>query len=189
VRNNWTGYYGKGIYWGNVNGPIAKFGDTFWWSKNSNGAGIFRFVESDVKGQAVDSEEPAPAAGSLLTSFAIRGLAVDNVNGYIYAASQAHKIIFCFDMQGNFVKLVDNFGADDGVGGESENAFVTGMAIDVNEDGEGYLYYAYRGPAGSDDPKHKSGIKRYKLNDDAATPEFFIEGVEAYGIAIDHQLR
>ena len=189
VRNNWTGYYGKGIYWGNVNGPIAKFGDTFWWSKNSNGAGIFRFLESDVKGQPVDAEEPAPESGSLLTTFAIRGLAVDEVNGHIYAASQAHKIIFCFDMQGNFVKIVDMLGADDEEGGQSENAFVTGMAIDVNEEGEGYLYYAYRGPAGSDDPKLKSGIKRYKLNDDAATPEFFIEGVEAYGIAIDHKLR
>jgi len=189
VRNNWTGYYGKGIYWGNVNGPIQKLGDTFWWAKNSNGAGVYRFLESDVKGEPVSSEEPAPESGSLLTSFAIRGIAVDEVNGHIYAASQAHKVIFCFDMDGNFVKIVDALGADDGVGGQSENVFVSGMTIDVDENGDGYLYYAYRGPAGSDVPTQKSGIKRYKLNDDAAAPEFFIEGVEAYGIAIDHQLR
>jgi len=105
VRNNWLGYYGKGIYWGNVNGPIAKLGDTFWWAKNSNGAGVFRFLESDIKGQAVSAEEPAPAAGSLLNSFTVRGMAIDELNGHIYIASQSHKAIVCFDLAtGGFEK-------------------------------------------------------------------------------------
>jgi hypothetical protein len=78
---------------------------------------------------------------------------------------------------------------DDGEGGASETLFVTGMDIDVDQDGNGYLYYAFRGVDGVEDPAQKSGIKRCKLNDDTATPEFFVEGVKVYGIAIDHQLR
>ena len=80
VQNTWLGYYGKGIYWGNVNGPIMRRGDTWWWGKNSNGAGIFRFTEADIKGAPVEAEEPEPAAGSLLTTFTIRGMVIDEVN-------------------------------------------------------------------------------------------------------------
>lgn len=190
VMNNWLGYYGKGISYGNVNGPITKIGDTFLWAKNSNGAGLFRFVESDIKGSAVDPDAPVPASGAILNTYAIRGMAIDKVNNHIYVASQAHKMIFCFDLTtGVFVKLVDRPGVDDQVGGQTETVFVSGMAIDVDENGDGYLYYAYRGPAGSDVPAQKSGIKRYKLKDAAATPEFVLEGVEAYGLTIDHTLR
>ena len=185
VQNTWLGYYGKGIYWGNVNGPIMRRGDTWWWGKNSNGAGIFRFTEADIKGAPVEAEEPEPAAGSLLTTFTIRGMVIDEVNQRLYVASQSHKVIFCFDLDGNYIKIVEAFGADDDPPTSNENIFVSGMAIDVDENGDGYLYYAYRGPEGSEDPKLKSGIKRYKLNDDAAVPEFYIEGVEAYGLAID----
>jgi hypothetical protein len=65
-------------------------------------------------------------------------------------------------------------------------------------DGE-YLYWAYRGPqppSGSDpeeyyqaNPLHRSGIKRIKLTDEVPVVEYFIEGVEAYGIAIDQMAR
>lgn len=185
VQNNWLGYYGKGIYWGNVNGPILRRGDTWWWGKNSNGAGVFRFTESDIKGAPVEAEEPEPAAGSILTTFTIRGMVIDEVNQRLYVASQSHKVLFCFDMEGNFIKIVEAFGADDAPPTSNENVFISGMAIDVDENGDGYLYYAYRGPEGSEDPALQSGIKRYKLNDDAAEPEFYIEGVEAYGLAID----
>ena len=185
VANNWLGYYGKGIYWGNVNGPIFKRGDTWWWGKNSNGAGVFRFTESDIKGGPVEAEEPAPEAGAILGTFTIRGMVIDEVNQRLYVASQSHKVLFCFDLEGNFIKIVEAFGADDDPPTSNENIFISGMAVDVDENGEGYLYYAYRGPEGSEDPKLQSGIKRYKLNDDSATPEFYIEGVEAYGLAID----
>jgi PKD repeat protein len=189
VTNNRLGYYGKGIYWGNINGPFTKLGKTFWWAKNTTGAGVFRFYESDIKAEAVSAEEPVPEAGAILGTFTVRGMAIDEVNGRVYIASQSHKSVFCFDMDGKFIKLVDNIGADDGEGGTVENLFITGMDIDIDESGNGYLYYAYRGPDGAVEPKYKSGIKRYKLNSDSATPEMYIEGVEAYGIAIDHKLR
>jgi PKD repeat protein len=189
VQNDWLGYYGKGIYWGNINGPITRIGNTFWWGKNSTGAGVFRFTEADIKGQPVTEDDPVPAAGSILTTFTIRGMAIDQVNGRIYVASQSHKMIFCFDMNGTFLKLIDPIGADDGEGGESEDIFITGMDVDVDESGNGYLYYAYRGPEGSEDPKLQSGIKRYKLNDPSAVPEYYIKGVRAYGLAIDQQAK
>ena len=65
-------------------------------------------------------------------------------------------------------------------------------------DGE-YLYWAYRGPqppSGTDpeeyyqaNPLHRSGIKRIKLNEEKPVIEYFIAGVEAYGIAINQTPR
>ena len=64
------------------------------------------------------------------------------------------------------------------------------MAVD-----DKYLYWAYRGPqppAGADpetyyaaNPLHRSGIKRISLTEETPVVEYFISGVEAYGIAID----
>jgi hypothetical protein len=184
VRNSWLWYYGNGIGWGNINGPFSIVDGTYWFTKNTNGAGIFRFNDVDIKG------EDKPAAGTLLDKYKIRGMAIDEVNGHIYVAEQSYKMIVCFDLNtGDFIKVVDGPLQDDGEGGASETLFVTGMDIDVDQDGNGYLYYAFRGVDGVEDPAQKSGIKRCKLNDDTATPEFFVEGVKVYGIAIDHQLR
>ncbi len=192
VRNNWLGYYGKGISWGNTNGPITKFNDLYWWAKNSTGAGIFRFNSGDILGRAKEDTDPVPAAGQFFASgtYKVRGMVIDEVNGHVYVADQGRKAILKFDINsGERLAIVDLPKVDSGEGGEAELLFVTGMAIDVDAGGNGYLYWAYRGPADNEDPNLKSGIKRYKLNDPAAQAEYFIEGVEAYGIAIDQSMR
>ncbi len=189
VRNNWLGYYGNGIGWGNTNGQILRRGDTFWWAKHSSGSGIFRFVESDIKGEPVSPEDPIPESGAYVTSNQVRGLVIDEVNQVFYIATQENFRIYRCDLNtGKKLKLIAKPGDCDSEGGDNERLFITSMAIDVDESGNGYLYWAYRGPAGSDDPNLKSGIKRYKL-DDSEPVEYFIEGVEAYSVAIDHTLR
>ncbi len=192
VKNDWLGYYGKGISWGNTNGPITKFNSIYWWAKNSTGAGIFRFSSGDILGRPKVDTDPLPAAGTFFASgsYKVRGMAIDEVNRHLYVAEQSLKMILKFDLDtGELLAAVDRPRTDSGEGGEAELLFVTGMAIDVDASGNGYLYWAYRGPAGNEDPNLKSGIKRYKLNDPAAQPEYFIEGVEAYGIAIDQSMR
>jgi hypothetical protein len=189
VRNNWLGYYGNGIGWGNTNGQILRRGDTFWWAKHSSGSGIFRFVESDIKGEPVSPEDPIPESGAYVTSNQVRGLVIDEVNQVFYIATQENFRIYRCDLNtGRKLKLIAKPGDCDSEGGDNERLFITSMAIDVDESGNGYLYWAYRGPADNDDPNLKSGIKRYKL-DDSEPVEYFIEGVEAYSVAIDHTLR
>lgn len=189
VRNNWLGYYGNGIGWGNTNGQFIKRGDTYWWAKHSSGSGIFRFVESDIKGEPITPGDPIPDAGAYVTSNQVRGLVIDEVNQHFYIATQENFRIYRCDLNtGAKLKLIAKPGDCDSEGGDNERLFITSMAIDVDENGNGYLYWAYRGPEGTEDPNLKSGIKRYKL-DDSGAAEYYIEGVEAYSVAIDHTLR
>ncbi len=192
VRNNWLGYYGNGIAWGNTNGPIAKVNGIYWWAKNSTGNGIFRFSSGDILGRAKEDTDPVPAAGQFFATgtFKVRGMVIDEVNRHVYIADQGYKMILKFGLDDGVLKsAVDRPRTDDGEGGEAEGLFVTGMALDVDAGGNGYLYWAYRGPADTADPTLKSGIKRIKLNDPTATPEYYIQGVNVYGIAIDNTLR
>ncbi len=193
VRNTWLGYYGEGISWGNINGTITKYNGVWWWAKHTTGAGIFRFTESDILGRDKVDGDPVPEAGSILKNFGIRSFVIDEVNENLYFADNRYKMIIRSNLDGDELKVIDN-SPFDGEGGDTEAIFVTGMAID----GE-YLYWAYRGPqppAGTDpeeyyqaNPLHRSGIKRIKLNEEEPVIEYFIEGVEAYGIAIDQMLR
>lgn len=193
VRNAWLGYYGQGISWGNINGTITKYNDTWWWAKHTNGSGIFRFTESDILGRDRVDGDPVPAAGRILGNFRIRSFVIDEMNQKIYFADNATKFIFRSNIDGTGLTVIDR-APFDGEGGVTEPLFVTGMATD----GE-YLYWAYRGPqppAGTDpevyyqvNPTHRSGIKRIKLTDEVPVIEYFIEGVEAYGIAIDQTPR
>ncbi len=193
VRNTWTGYYGEGIGWGNLNGTITRYNNQWWWAKHTTGAGIFRFTESDILGRDKVDGDPVPAAGSILKNYGIRSFVIDEVNQKIYFAESRYKMILQSNLDGSGLKVIDN-SPFDGEGGDTEAIFVTGMATD----GE-YVYWAYRGPqppAGMDpeeyyqaNPLHRPGIKRVKTGEESPVVEYFIPGVEAYGIAIDQKLR
>jgi PKD repeat protein len=193
VRNNWLGYYGQGIAWGNVNGTITRYNGQWWWAKHTTGAGIFRFTDSDILGRAKVDGDPVPEAGSILRNFGIRCFVIDDANQKIYFADNRYKMIIKSNLDGSGIEIVDN-SPFDGEGGETEGLFVTGMAIEGD-----YLYWAYRGPqppSGTDpeeyyqaNPLHRSGIKRINLADENSEIEYFIKDVEAYGIAIDHTAR
>lgn len=193
VRNIWLGYYGQGISWGNINGTFRKYNGMWWWAKHTTGSGIFRFTESDILGRDKVDGDPVPAAGSILQNFGIRSFVIDEVNEKLYFADSRYKMIIRSNLDGSGLKVIDN-SPFDGEGGVTEALFVTGMATD----GE-YMYWAYRGPQppeGTDpeayyqaNPLHRSGIKRIRLTEEEPVVEYFIEGVEAYGIAIDQTLR
>lgn len=193
IRNNWLGYYGEGISWGNINGPIVKYNGMYWWAKNTTGSGIFRFTESDNLGRAKVDGDLLPAAGAIHQSFGVRGFVIDDLHKKLYFADSRYKMIVRSNLDGTAIKVIDR-SPFDGEGGDSEGLYVTGMAVD-----EEYMYWAYRGPqvpAGMDpeeyyaaNPLHRSGIKRIKLTDETPVVEYFLPGVEAYGIAIDRQPR
>jgi PKD repeat protein len=193
VRNAWLGYYGQGISWGNINGTITKYNGQWWWAKHTTGSGIWRFTESDILGRDRVDGDPVPAAGSIHRNFGIRSFVIDEVNQKLYFADSRYKMIITSNLDGSGIKVVDN-SPFDGEGGDTEALFVTGMAVD-----EEYLYWAYRGPqppSGADpedyyqaNPLHRSGIKRIKLGEETPVVDYFIEGVEAYGIAIDKTAR
>ena len=49
VNNNTLGYYGRGIAYGAAHSAIYQASDgVYWWPKNYNAAGIFRFRQSDI---------------------------------------------------------------------------------------------------------------------------------------------
>lgn len=193
VRNIWLGYYGQGIGWGNLNGTITKYNGMWWWAKHTTGSGIFRFTDSDILGRDKVDGDPVPAAGSIHRNFGIRAFVIDDIHQKLYFADSRYKMIISSNLDGSGIKVVDN-SPFDGEGGDTEALFVTGMAVD----GE-YMYWAYRGPqppSGVDpedyyqaNPLHRSGIKRIKLGEDSPVVEYFIEGVEAYGIAVDQTAR
>ena len=72
-----------------------------------------------------------------------------------------------------------------------EAAYITDIEID-NE--SGYVYWAYRGsPDNTEEdiaanPLLQSGVKRYKL-DGTGEVEYFVPGVEVYGLALDDAKR
>jgi hypothetical protein len=137
--------------------------------------------------------DPVPAAGSIHRNFGVRAFVIDDINKKLYISDSRYKMIIRSNLDGSGIKIIDN-APFDGEGGDTEALFVTGMAVD-----EKYMYWAYRGPqppAGTDpeeyylaNPRHRSGIKRVSLTEETPVVEYFITGVEAYGIAIDPTAR
>ncbi len=196
-QNTWLGYYGAGIGWGNQNGPFFKYNNLWWWGKHTLGAGVFRFADSDILGRDRVDTDPVPAAGRILSNRQIRGMVMDEQNQVLYYADQSGFRIRQYNLADESDRTIMNYRSIDNTDGEggTEALFVTGMAIDGD-----YLYWAYRGPKvpeGVDpevfyleNPLYRSGIKRVPLADPVSTNiEYYIKGVEAYGIAIDQTQR
>lgn len=196
VKNNRLGYYGISMGYGAQNGTFRKYKGQWWWAKHTLGSGIYRFEEGDILATDRKEGDPVPAAGTLLVNVRkIRCFVIDEVNEILYYSTNDDYRIRRCRLDGSGTKTIDMNPMD--TEGGVEGLSVTGMAID----GE-YMYYAFRGapvPEGQDpeayyaaNPLAKSGIKRVKLSanpGDTPIVEYFIEGVEAYGLAIDNQLR
>lgn len=198
VANSGLAYYGAepGYGWGALNGGFMEYNDMFWWAKNSNHKGLWRFVESDIASGVI------PTAGGILTGRTVRTFAIDEVNSKIYFSS--NKAVgdyaigfFVADIDGENVVEIDLSQAD-GEGGGNEYAFITGIVIDNDA---GYVYWAYRGPVEVADgeggfvpvdydanPLLRSGIKQYKL-DGSGVVEYLIKDIEVYGLTVDHTLN
>lgn len=86
VQHTTLGYYGKGITWGCIGGTLMMIGDTWWWCKNYNGNGIFRFKKSDILPSAIAAGgAAAPESGVVLEGMNPKSLAYSSKsNKYIF---------------------------------------------------------------------------------------------------------
>ena len=86
VQHTTLGYYGKGMVYGCIGGTLMMIGDTWWWCKNYNGNGIFRFKKSDIL------PSPIAAGGAAAPE---SGVALEGMNPKSLAySSKSNKYIF-----------------------------------------------------------------------------------------------
>jgi len=178
------GYTGPTFGFGALNGSVKRVGDVYWWAKNSNHRGLYRFQADDV-----DVFDAVPEEGAILGDYGVRAFELDQDAGKVYfSANDAVNLgFYVCDNDGSNITLIDDSPAD-AEGGAAETTYITDIEID-NE--SGYVYWTYRGPADADlelNPLYESGVKRYKL-DGTGEVEYFIQGVEAYGLALDDAKR
>jgi|GEM_PF-663147 len=176
------------------------------------GVGIQRFTKAGVFIELIPGD---------IKNHGIRQFVVDKVNKYIYFSLNKPSTtvpvlapgIYRSDMSGNnitaiytdptqmgFVTTLPFTGFSDqgftAPANSNEAIYVTGMDIDVDATGQGYLYFGYRNRAdsnGANVPQavgsgSKSGIMRYKL-DGTQPVDFLVKGYAPYGIAIDQVKR
>ncbi|GAA4839403.1 hypothetical protein [Algivirga pacifica] len=198
VANNELAYYssyglnvdggGYGYGWGALNGDFRVVDGEYWWSKASNHRGLWRFEDGDI-----GVTTALPAAGGLLQGHTVKAFAVDKVNGKVYfstnKANDAASVKFYrANLDGSDEELIDD-APFDAEGGTNEAIGITGIAVDPNS---GYVYWAYRAAAVAEGEEAiPSGIKRFKLDGELGKDEveMYIEGIEAYGIAIDAEKK
>jgi len=177
---------GPSYGWGALNGTFTKHKGLYYWAKNSTAKGIFIFSDNDIG--VTDALPSDPGETVILFEYTVRAFVIDDINQKIYFSSnKVNPGFYVCNLDGSEVTLIDD-SPFDSEGGGSEQVAITGIAFDYET---GYVYWAYRGPADADidaNPLQKNGIKRYKL-DGTGEVEYLIEGIEAYGIAIDPNKR
>jgi PKD repeat protein len=178
LHHNQTAFYGAGIGWGNQNGTVASHNGKLWWTKNSNGKGVY----------IIDPSLPKNDAGmvtgdKLMENFAIRSMFIDAPNNKAYfflnQPSGALPIgMYVANTDGTEVTLIEQYAPGtnlDDDGSAAQYLGITGIAV-LGE----YVYWGYRN-AGND--VATSGIKRAKL--DGSEVEMYLPGYLPYGIAVD----
>jgi len=191
VKNNELAYYsanrneidgGPAYGWGALNGTFTKFEGKYFWAKNSNHKGLYIFSDNDIG--VTDKLPSDPGEDAILFDYTVRAFVIDGINQKIYFSSnKVNPGFYVCNLDGSDVVLIDD-SPFDSEGGGNEQVAVTGIALDYET---GYVYWAYRGPGDADtdeNPLQKNGIKKFKL-DGTSEVEYLVEGIEAYGIAID----
>lgn len=184
---------------------IKEVNDEIWVSfTGTAGVGIQRFNKNGTLIEVLPGS---------IKNHGIRQFVVDKVNSHIYfAINRAGSLepgIYRSDMSGNNIVAIYNdptvMGytatgfSDQGYvapSNSNEAIYVTGMDIDVDERGKGYLYFGYRNKTdsfGTNAPQSvgsgaNSGIMRYKL-DGSQPVDFLIKGYAPFGLAIDQVKR
>jgi PKD repeat protein len=208
VQHNTLGYYQNGMAYGAIGGMFGKINGVWHWTKFYNANGIFRFEDKDIQPKAVDGTDKSliPAAGIMLEGMWHKSFA--------YAAKSATPklVLHIMDVgfNGIYAATYDEFNAV----GSSKNSMkpyavtYNGMMFESNtagnlpaKEGTGTesigicqmtydeindcVYFAYRNNApGGEDKFPKSGIYCYNVTSGQVT--CLIEGVEAYGVAVNN---
>jgi len=195
VANNQLAYYksfrdnidgGPSYGWGALNGTFVKFRGLYFWGKNSNHKGLYIFSDNDIG--VTDKLPSDPGEGVILFDYTVRAFVIDSVNERIFFSSnKVNPGFFVANMDGSDVTLIDD-AEFDAEGGQSERVAITGIALDYLN---GYVYWAYRGPADPDttlNPLLQTGIKRFPLDGNGQV-DYLVKDLAAYGIAFDPKRR
>ena len=208
VQNNTLGYYANGIAYGAIGGMFGKINGIWHWTKFYNGNGIFRFEEGDIQPKAVDGSDKTliPKAGIMLESMWHKS--------FVYTAKSPtpKMVLHIMDVgyNGVYAATYDEFNAV----GSSKNSIkpyavtYNGMMFESNtagnlasKEGTGTesigicqmtydevndcVYFAYRNNAPGGAGKFPaSGIYSYHVA--TGTVTCLVEGVEAYGVAVNN---
>lgn len=184
---------GASVY-GWLDGGLQVIDNVLWYTKHgSAGRGLYKFNAT------TNAFIERPAA---FVQLKIRSFRVDTKNQKIYFAINYQsgsygKGFYRANLDGSNIELIDAMPDFSTQGGDNEQTYVTGIAIDDDPDdgSAGYVYWGYRdnsdvtgnGPTISGNGSN-SGIKRYAL-DGSKPVEFLLKGYAPYGIAIDHVRR
>ena len=191
VQNDKLGYYKNGYDYGAMNASYTKTSDgTWWWPKTFNNPGIFRFKDSDIGSSSVPSN--GMTAGGLF----IKSLAIDEQRQMVFLAVRegATSGIYAIPMSAipnesagqtalqNSIKnyLIKEL-VSDSEGSSGEYIDICQMVLDPED---GSVYFGYRADPTS---SVKSGLMRCYPDGGTYKVETVIEGVEIYGVAINHK--
>ena len=191
VQNDKLGYYKNGYDYGAMNASFTKTSDgTWWWPKTFNNPGIFRFKDSDIGSSSVPSN--GMTAGGLF----IKSLAIDEQRQMVFLAVRegATSGIYAIPMSAipnesagqtalqNSIKnyLIKEL-VSDSEGSSGEYIDICQMVLDPED---GSVYFGYRADPTS---SVKSGLMRCYPDGGTYKVETVMEGVEIYGVAINHK--
>lgn len=207
VQQATLGYYNNGWGYGTIGGVFGKINDVWHWTRFYNGNGIYRFVDSDILPEAVAKGDDTnkPKAGVMLSGM--------KPKAFVYTAKSATPM-FCFSLMdaGYEGVYLGTYQEVDAIGETKGNLKpykiqYNGMDFDVNTDGnlpaiEGHgdesvgicqmaydevndlIYFAYRNNGKSTAGFPPTGI--YCLNPTTKTVTCLVEGVSAYGLAVNN---
>lgn len=208
VKQNTLGYYNIGWGYGSIGGMFGKINGVWHWTKFYNGNGIFRFEDSDILPATIAQGDASnrPAAGIMLEGMWPKSFA------YANKGANPKLVLHIMDVgfNGVYAATYDEFEAV----GTSKNAMkpytvtYNGMMFESNtagnlpaKEGTGTesigicqmtydevndcVYFAYRNNAPGGEGKFPpSGIYCYNVANGAVI--CLVEGVEAYGVAVNN---
>jgi hypothetical protein len=203
VQHTTLGYYGKGITYGCIGGTLMMIGDTWWWCKNYNGYGIFRFKKSDILPSAIAAGgAAAPESGVALEGMNPKSLAYSSKsNKYIFTLFDANHegVYVCTLDQLNgigasknalapYKKMFGTLGFVPNKSGKpaaveghtSEFAAICQIAYDEVND---CAYFAFRNNH-NDAASAPTGIYRYNFATDKI--EQVLTGTNIYGMVVNN---
>ena len=191
VQNSDLGYYKNGYDYGAMNTSFTKTSSGVWWQpKTFNNPGIFRFRDSDIKSGSVPSD--GMTAGGLF----IKSLAIDEQRQMVFLAIRegATSGIYAVPMadipneskgesplQNKIKNYLIKELVSDSEGSSGEYIDICQMVLDPED---GSVYFGYRADPTS---SVKSGLMRCYPDGGTYKVETVIEGVEIYGVAINHK--
>lgn len=107
VQHTTLGYYNNGWGYGCIGGSIGMIGDTWYWCKNYNGQGIFRWKNGDILLSAITGGGTQPESGIALEGASFLP------KSFVYA-TKSNKICFTLFGTGNegfYVCTIDQLNA------------------------------------------------------------------------------